>query len=179
MTWTRTPRSPRAGQPKDTPATRKQEIDATRDDPTVCDGKRRAVKRITLGRGTRRVKLLLAGAAAGVWLGAGCGNPGSPPPGAQDRPGFALYSRHCAKCHGDDGASVRASRVKGEPFRFGDPAWADTVSLEHLERVTRVGQGRMRGLAPKLDPDEIRTVSGYVRWLATVEVPVAPDTIDH
>jgi mono/diheme cytochrome c family protein len=139
---------------------------------TRLAGGHRTLKQQTLGGPTSRVKRglrwaprVLAGLAlAGL---AGCGSPGDPPPGAANKPGYAAYTKYCAKCHDDDGRSTRASRIKKEPLSLVDPAWADTVSDAYLERVADVGKGRMRGLGRKLSPEELRMVAGYVRWLST------------
>jgi mono/diheme cytochrome c family protein len=103
---------------------------------------------------------LLLGAAATVWA-CGFGKPG-----AASLNDAQLYSRYCARCHGEDG--------RGDPRSVGlNPALDLTRSAlgksrNHREVYQRIafGYGPMPAYSRKLDPKEIERLTQYCFYLA-------------
>lgn len=99
---------------------------------------------------------------------------GSPPPAGGDEvaavDGAALFAARCALCHGSagDGKGPTGMALEPPPRDFGEPAWQDSVSDEHIERVIAQG-GPSVGLSglmpahPDLDADELAALRGHVR----------------
>ena len=97
--------------------------------------------------------------------------PGDPPPGAESQPGFAAYTKYCARCHGQDGTSERSSRIAKKPISLVDPRWKAGTRPEEIEHVIRYGDGKMEGLEGKLTEQEVQQIVEYVLWLPE---PAAP-----
>ena len=72
------------------------------------------------------------------------------------------YEARCAVCHGKDG--VPKSFAKGSPA-FNDEAWKKGASLESIEKVVTDGRKRMPAFGNKLTPEEIKSVSAYLKTL--------------
>ena len=102
---------------------------------------------------------LLLGAAALAWA---CGGP----TGGSSLGDAELYSRYCARCHGDDG--------RGDPRSVGlNPALDLTQSAlgrsrNHLQVYQRIafGYGPMPAYSRKLDPKDIERLTQYCFHLA-------------
>jgi len=96
--------------------------------------------------------------------------PGDPVPESPPVDGAALFTARCALCHGSagDGKGPTGMALEPPPRDFGDPAWQDSVSDEHIERVVAEG-GPSVGLSglmpghPDLDPDELAALRAHVR----------------
>jgi mono/diheme cytochrome c family protein len=72
----------------------------------------------------------------------------------------ALYTAHCAKCHGLNG--VPRKIAKGAP-NFNDPAWRETATIEVMVEVIESGKGKiMPGFGEKLASEQIRELTEYV-----------------
>jgi mono/diheme cytochrome c family protein len=93
-----------------------------------------------------------------------CGERGQPL--LAGHPGYPVYRKYCRRCHGDRGDGVRASRLAERRLDLGSPAFRDTVDAAEIERVVRLGRGRMKGYAETLRPDEIDGVVFLVLGLA-------------
>jgi len=91
--------------------------------------------------------------------------PGDPPPGAAARPGFLAYTHYCARCHGEDGRSVRASRIAGKPVDLVDPVWRKKTSRRLVHRAIATGKGKMEGFGDRLSTAEIDSLADYVLWM--------------
>ena len=93
------------------------------------------------------------------------GLPGTPPPGAEDRPGYPVYRTYCARCHGLGGVSRRATRMAGDSVSLVDPIWRSSVTPADIERIVVKGEDEMEGLGDRLTPEEVRLVVDYVLWM--------------
>ena len=78
----------------------------------------------------------------------------------------ALYSKHCATCHGKDG---RAKTFKGKLKHardLTDAEWQSRVSDERIFNSINNGRGsKMPGFEKKLSESQINALVGYVRQL--------------
>jgi mono/diheme cytochrome c family protein len=102
--------------------------------------------------GTRPVVLLLALAAPL----AGCGFA----PGAS--PGERLWRKHCADCHGLDGAG-NTPRYMGNPYAdLRDDAWRTAGDRGSIEQVVREGVFGQMPANDKLTAEELRRVIDYL-----------------
>ena len=81
---------------------------------------------------------------------------------ADGNEGEVTYKARCAVCHGKDG--VPKSSAKGSPA-FNDDAWKKETSLEAIEKVVAEGRNRMPAFRNKLTPEEIKSVSAYLKTL--------------
>lgn len=91
----------------------------------------------------------------------GCGNEGPATDGkASIKNGEILYTQYCSLCHGPDGAGGEVGRAMG---RIPDLRTSDGMSQARIARVVLHGQGRMRGWAGMLEPDEARDIAAYVK----------------
>jgi mono/diheme cytochrome c family protein len=104
--------------------------------------------------------LALLGLAAFWWSSREGGNPR-----AAGLPGHGVYVEHCRRCHGAFGDGARASRMAKRRVDLAAPAYRDTTFLEDVRRVVADGKGRMEGFGAKLAPEDIDSVTAYVRVL--------------
>jgi len=93
-----------------------------------------------------------------------CGERGQPL--LTDHPGYPVYRKYCRRCHGDQGDDLRASRMAERRLDLGSSAFRDTVDAAEIDRVVRMGRGRMKGYAENLRPEEIDTLVSFVLGLA-------------
>ena len=71
--------------------------------------------------------------------------------------GEALYSKHCAVCHGDDGKGG-----VGVPLSL--PSFIDTVSDEYLKSTIRLGRpGRIMPAFPQLSDAQVKAIVEHMR----------------
>lgn len=83
-----------------------------------------------------------------------------------DPDGAALYTKHCASCHGADG---RGGTPAGKALQVKDLAsarWASATAVPEIEKAVRDGVPRMPPLASKLAADEISAVARHTRQMA-------------
>ncbi len=83
-----------------------------------------------------------------------------------DPDGAALYTKHCASCHGADG---RGGTPAGKALQVKDLAsarWASATAVPEIEKAVRDGVPRMPPLASKLTADEISAVARHTRQMA-------------
>lgn len=124
---------------------------------------------------TKVLWLLVAGAALGV-AGATASSPPGPPAGFKLKgdpvAGKALFSKHCALCHGDTGNGRGLIKYDPPPRDLTDAKLMTPKSDWEVYRVVRDG-GKAWGLAPamlafqgKLDEKALQDVTAYVRSLA-------------
>ena len=103
--------------------------------------------------------------------------------GAGEADGEALYRRHCAVCHGDDGAVAVWARnsLKPPPRDF---AHADPEVLTREVMIDAVTHGRpgtaMMPFTSRLSPAEIERVVDFVRarFLGRARQPAAPVAVE-
>lgn len=76
--------------------------------------------------------------------------------------GKVAYDKHCAKCHGEDGAG--ATKI-GEKMGLRDLGSADVQAMSDTEliTITAEGKGKMPGYDKKLSKDEVKAVVDYMR----------------
>ena len=85
--------------------------------------------------------------------------------GAPARTSAQVYSRHCASCHGRDGAA-KTSKAKANHARsLIDGEWQDRVSDERIFNSIMNGKGKMPGFSKKLSDTEINDLVTFVRRL--------------
>lgn len=86
------------------------------------------------------------------------------PPAVADSPsaGQQVFDKHCAKCHGADGAG---KTTIGEKMGLKDLGSAEVQkkSDEDLAKITDEGQGKMPGFGKKLSKDDIKAVVQHMR----------------
>ena len=76
--------------------------------------------------------------------------------------GGALFHKHCAVCHGDDGKGG-----VGVPLSL--PSFIDTVSDEYLKNTIRLGRpGRIMPAFPKLSDAQVSAIVEHMRKWSTV-----------
>jgi mono/diheme cytochrome c family protein len=130
------------------------------------------------------------GAALGLAVllvaGASCAG-ASPAADREVQAGRALFTTHCATCHGDggrgDGASATGFATK--PSDLADGRLMNGLPDEFLASVI-AGGGPAQGLAPTMPPfdrtlsaAQIRQLVAYVRTLARPAYPGGPATLVH
>jgi mono/diheme cytochrome c family protein len=76
---------------------------------------------------------------------------------AQVERGRAVYSEHCARCHGPDGRGRTRMGETVEPPDLSDPAW--------LRASVAKGLGQMPAFRKKLSRQDIAASVAYVRTL--------------
>lgn len=117
------------------------------------------------GRLFRAMVLLPAVTAA---LAAGCGIV------PERSPGEKLWRKHCAECHGFDGAG-NTPRYMGKHYAdLVDDIWRQGSDDSALEQVIREGVfGEMPGF-DSLSNQDIRLLIGYLRELRGEKIPEHP-----
>lgn len=124
---------------------------------------------------TKFLWMLLVGAALGA-TGLAAGQPPGPPAGFKLKgdpvAGKALFSKHCALCHGDTGNGRGLIKYDPPPRDLTDAKLMTPKSDWEIYRVVRDG-GKIWGLSPamlsfqgKLDDKALQDVATYVRTLA-------------
>jgi hypothetical protein len=139
-----------------------------------------------------------------VWMGllaAGCGpDPQSaapapaPAPAAAPAPAPApaldpkaeaatIFATRCTPCHGPTGAGdgPASKALVPPPRNFGDPAWQDSVSDAHIEKIIQLG-GAAVGKAPTMPPNPdlvgklavVAALREHIRALKGTAAPAAP-----
>jgi mono/diheme cytochrome c family protein len=86
---------------------------------------------------------------------------------ARDRTarGETLYSRYCARCHGNDGRGARAERQSQKELPdFTRHSWHERRSDTLLVTSIQDGKGKsMPSFAEKLGKQQIQDLVGYIR----------------
>ena len=87
------------------------------------------------------------------------------PPPAPD--GLALFTNHCAGCHGDDGRARTRPGKKYSIPDFTEEGWSRDWPLAKVQHMVAEGvPEKMPGLKDKLTAAEIQAVSAWVLALA-------------
>ena len=113
-------------------------------------------------RALRARTLILLLLAAGSLV--GCGERGEPL--RSTHPGYPVYRKTCRRCHGNEGDGARAARMAEHAVDLAAPAFRDTVDAAWIERVVRLGKGRMKGYEETLTDSEIEGLVDYVLGLS-------------
>ncbi len=98
-------------------------------------------------------------AMAGVFLGTALLGA---PPGAWAQEGNKIYEVKCEACHGEkgDGKGALGKNFSPAPSNFTDPQfWQGDVNQKISDAITK---GKKQMLPIKLNPDEIKAVTGYI-----------------
>ena len=84
-----------------------------------------------------------------------------------DHSGYPVYKKYCRRCHGNRGDGGKASRMAERPVDVLSPAYRDTVDVEAVRELIRVGKGKMKGYEAKLTVEEVEAVARYVLEMPT------------
>jgi len=104
--------------------------------------------------------------------------PAALPPG-RETDGEALYARHCAACHGEEGAGDgwNAANLPVTPTRHADPTAMSQRPDDTLYDGIHAGgfvldkSALMPAFGSLLSPEQIRAVVGHIRTLCACEQP--------
>jgi mono/diheme cytochrome c family protein len=77
----------------------------------------------------------------------------------------ALFSKHCATCHGKDGRAKTFKAKFNHARNLTEPGWQDAVSDERISNSITNGRGKMPSFAKKLSEAEIDSLILIVRGL--------------
>ena len=87
-----------------------------------------------------------------------------------------LFNERCVTCHGPEGAGdgPASAGLTPPPRNFKDPAWQQSVSDEHLDRIIQFG-GAAVGKSPAMPanpdlmskPDVVAALRAHIRELAS------------
>ena len=82
--------------------------------------------------------------------------------------GAELYAKHCANCHGAEGAGdgQLASAFNPPPTDLTDAELMDALTDEAILEAMSAGKGIMPGFGSALSAEEFQAVLEYVRTLA-------------
>ncbi len=75
----------------------------------------------------------------------------------------ANWTKHCAKCHGEDGKGQTAMGKRTKAKDYTDPKVQASFKDEEAFKITKEGKNRMRGYAELLSDQEIKDLIVYVR----------------
>ena len=98
---------------------------------------------------------LLVGAAAVVWA---CG---APKPKASSLSEGELYTRYCARCHGEDGRGDPRSVGLNPALDLTRSALAKRGARQQIYQRIAFGYGPMPAFSHKLDPRDIARLTKY------------------
>jgi mono/diheme cytochrome c family protein len=86
-----------------------------------------------------------------------------------------IFATRCTTCHGAQGAGdgPGSAALEPKPRNFQDPAWQDSVTDEHIEKIVMYG-GAAVGRSPTMPgnpdlmskPEVVRALAAHVRGLA-------------
>lgn len=71
----------------------------------------------------------------------------------------ALYTKHCAKCHLEDGKGLESL----SPPNFTDPKWQSAHTDAAIAKGIRDGKGTMPGFKDTLTPAQINALVKHIR----------------
>ena len=74
----------------------------------------------------------------------------------------ALWSQHCASCHGKDGSG---STAMGKKLGVKDYTKDQSFSDAEAEKAIKDGKGKMKGYKAKLSEEDVKALVAYVRKL--------------
>jgi cytochrome c6 len=74
----------------------------------------------------------------------------------------ALWSQHCAACHGKDGSG---NTMMGKKLAVKDYTKGQSFSDAEATNVVKNGKGKMKGFKDKLSEADIKALVAYVRSL--------------
>ena len=77
----------------------------------------------------------------------------------------ALYSKHCATCHGKDGRAKTFKAKFNKARDLTDAQWQAEVSDERLFNSVTQGRGKMPSFKKKLSAAQAESLVAYVRGL--------------
>ena len=84
---------------------------------------------------------------------------------SQAERGREVYTAHCGRCHGADGAGRTRMAEVVEPPDMSDPAWQRQRSTSRMVASVANGRGQMPAFKKKLSRQEIAAAVAYVRTL--------------
>ena len=76
--------------------------------------------------------------------------------------GAALWSQHCASCHGKDGSGAT---TMGKKLGVKDYTKDQGFSDAEAEKVIKEGKDKMKGFKAKLSDADVKALIAYVRGL--------------
>lgn len=83
-----------------------------------------------------------------------------------ERSATALYSKHCASCHGKDGRSKTLKAKFNKARNLTEPGWQEAVSDERIFNSIANGRGsKMPAFAKKMSEAEIDALVLFVRGM--------------
>ena len=105
--------------------------------------------------------------------------PAAPPPAAATAAASdeakQIFATRCTTCHGPEGAGdgPGSAALEPKPRNFQDPAWQDSVTDEHIEKIVMYG-GAAVARSPTMPgnpdlmskPEVVRALVAHVRGLA-------------
>ncbi|MCA1635576.1 MAG: cytochrome c [Acidobacteria bacterium] len=87
------------------------------------------------------------------------------PEQADDVAAAALYAKHCAKCHGQDGRAKTFKAKFNKARDLTDARWQAEVSQERLFNSITQGRGKMPSFKKKLSAAQVESLVAHVRGL--------------
>ena len=76
--------------------------------------------------------------------------------------GAALWSQHCASCHGKDGSG---NTTMGKKLGVKDYTKDQGFSDAEATHIIKEGKDKMKGFAGKLSDDDVKALVSYLRTL--------------
>jgi cytochrome c6 len=76
--------------------------------------------------------------------------------------GAALWSQHCASCHGKDGSG---NTTMGKKLGVKDYTKDQGFSDAEAANIIKEGKDKMKGFKGKLSDDDVKALVAYVRGL--------------
>ncbi len=73
------------------------------------------------------------------------------------------WTKHCAKCHGEDGKGQTSAGKRLKAKDYTDPRVQASFKDAEAFKITKEGKNRMRGYAQLLTDQEINDLVAYVR----------------
>jgi mono/diheme cytochrome c family protein len=99
----------------------------------------------------------------------------APAAAAEGQEAEQIFATRCLTCHGPEGAGdgPGSAALEPKPRNFQDPAWQESVTDEHIEKIVMYG-GAAVGRSPTMPgnpdliakPEVVRALAAHVRSLA-------------
>jgi len=100
--------------------------------------------------------------------------PGTPPPHADQQPGYQPYRKYCARCHGLGGHSERAARVAKHRVSLVSPEWKARAQADSIRVAIVDGIGHMKGMGSDLTPELVDVLVDFVLWMPEQTMEESP-----